>query len=194
MSTNISQLPQDKTPAQRAQIKLWEQFGAVFLFNAALAALVLYSSYASQQSPNWLILIVAASAQGVLALFNVLEKYFSANNQPLYSALFEAARQEVQVKAPQVQYSASDQALQQSINAALYPASPVPAQSVAPMASTPVVASQSTSIPSSLKPVTLQPMLAENTPVVPPTPNLPPPGTMTTNTVPGIPIPQPQAQ
>ena len=188
MSTNINQLPQDKTPAQRAQIKLIEQFALVFVINAALAGYVLWTSYAARSKPDWTIVIIVAVAQGLIALFNALEKYFSAKNEPLFSALFEAARQEVQAKAPQVSYSASDQALQQSLNAAFYPAYPVPAQTA-----TPIVAPQNASVPSSLKPVTLQPMPAESTPVVVPTPNLPPAGAVTTNTVPGMPVVAPGA-
>lgn len=187
MSTQPTKLPTDKTPVQRAQIKLWEQFAAVFLFNAALAALVLYSSYASQQSPNWLILAVAASAQGILALFNVLEKYFSANNQPLYSAMFDAARQEVAIKAPQVAYSTTDQALQQAANAAFSP------QYSSTQYSQPAyTASQSTPVPSSLSKVTLQPLPAQSTPVVASTPNVAPAGSVPLTTIPAMPVVQAQ--
>lgn len=180
MSTQLTQLPPDKTPAQRARIKLYEQFGVVFLVNAALAAYVLLSSQATGAAPNWLIVIVAAIAQGVLALFNALEKYFSANNQPLYSAMFDAARQEVASKAPSVTYNASQQALQQSANAAFAPTYTY--NSASPYAV--VTPSQSASTPSSLKPTTLVPAPA-------PAPNTPPANASLSTTVPGMPAVQP---
>lgn len=185
MSTNITRLPQDKTPAQRAQIKLWEQFGLVFLINAALAGYVLFSSYATGQKPNWTVVIVVAIAQGIVALFNSLEKYFAAKNEPLFSALVEAGRQEVLAKAPSVPYSATDQALQAAANAAFQPTYNAPTISVMP--------AQSTAVPPALSPVRLQPMPADSTPVVPQSvPNVPPPNAVTTSTVPGMPAMQVQ--
>lgn len=178
MSTNISQLPSDKTPAQRAQIKLYEQFALVFLVNAALAAYVLLSSYTTGQRPNWAVVIIAAVAQGVIALFNVLEKYFSAKNEPLYSAFVEAGRQEVLAKASPVPYSTTDQALQQAANAALDPS-----QWYTPVAN---------ATPSSLRPTTLQPIPADSTPVAPVTPNVPPADAVLSGTIPAMPIVQPQ--
>lgn len=184
MSTNVTKLPQDKTPAQRARIKLYEQFGVVFLLNAILAGYVLFSSQASGSKPNWSVVIIAAIAQGLIALFNVVEKYFTANSQPLYSALFAAARQEVASKAPPVQYSTTDQALQQSVNAAFQPTYMTSGNA---LTYTPVTASQSAAIPSSLSPVRLQPMPATTTPVAPVSvPNVPPQGAVLSNTVPQI--------
>lgn len=184
MSTNISNLPQDKTPAQRARIKLYEQFGVVFLLNAILAGHVLFSSQSSGSKPNWSVVIIAAIAQGLIALFNVVEKYFSANSQPLYSALFDAARQEVASKAPPVQYSATDQALQQSVNAAFQPTYTTLPQSATYTVYTPA---QSAVVPSSLKPTVLQPLPADSTPVVPVSvPNTPPVGATLLNTIPQI--------
>lgn len=190
MSTNISNLPQDKTPAQRAQIKLYEQFALVFLVNATLAAYVLLSSYTTGQRPNWLVVIIAAVAQGVIALFNVLEKYFSAKNEPLFSALVEAGRQEVLAKAPPVPYSANDQALQQAANTAFDPS-----QWYAPIANaTPMpMPAQNAVVPSSLRPTVLQPIPADTPSVAPVSvPNVPPPNAVTTATVPGMPVVTPQ--
>jgi hypothetical protein len=184
MSTNISQLPQDKTPAQRAQIKLWEQFGVVFFVNAGLAAYVLLSSYGTGQKPNWAIVIIAALAQGVIAAFNVAEKYFSAKNEPLYSAFVEAGRQEVLAKAPPVPYSPTDQALLQAANAAFQPTYTYNA---------PVMPAQSAVVPSSLRPTVLTPIPATPTPVVPPSvPNVPPDGAMLSGTIPAMPVVNPQ--
>lgn len=49
---------------------------------------------------------------------------------------------------------------------------------------------QKPAVPSSLRPTTLQPIPADNTPVVPPVPNTPPMGAVTTSTVPGMPVVQ----
>lgn len=181
MSTQVSKLPQDKTPAQRARLKLYEQFGLVFLANAVLAGYVLISSQAAGKTPNWSVVIVTAVAQGLLALFNVLEKYFSANNEPLFSALFDAARQEVANKAPTVTYSANDQTLQQAVNAVLQP---VPV--TAPQASQPVQNAV-------VKPQWMQDLSKQNaTPVSAPTPqvaptNAPPANAQLLTTLPTLP-------
>lgn len=181
MSTNITQLPQDKTPAQRAQIKLWEQFGLVFLINAALAGYVLFSSYATGQKPNWTVVIVVAIAQGVVALFNALEKYFAAKNEPLFSALVEAGRQEVLAKAPPVPYSATDQALQQAANAAFQPTYTYSASAMP----------QSGVVPSSLRPTVLQPIPDTSAPVAPVSvPNVAPANAVPLSTIPAMPIVQ----
>jgi hypothetical protein len=114
-------IPADKSPAQRAQLKLYEQLAAVFLLNAAIAALTLYASYASSSAPNWTVFFTSITATGLLALFNTLEKYFSAKNEPLFSDLVEAGRQEVLSRIPPVQLSAQDQALQTAVNTVLQP-------------------------------------------------------------------------
>lgn len=190
MSTNISNLPQDKTPAQRARLKLYEQFGVVFLLNAILAGYVLFSSQASGSKPNWSVVIIAAISQGLIALFNVLEKYFSANGQPLYSAFIEAGRQEVLSKAPPVSYNATDQALQQSMNAAFQPTYTTSGNA---LTYTPVVTPQSAAIPSSLKSVQLQPMPVDSASVAPMSvPNVPPVGATLLSTIPQMPTVQAQ--
>lgn len=178
MSTKITQLPQDKTPAQRARIKLIEQFALVFFINAVLAGYVLFSSYATGARPNWTVVVIAAVAQGLLALFNVIEKYFSANNEPLFSALFDAAKQEVQAKAPPVPYSPMDLSFQQAANAAFQPTYTMPAQ--AP-------------VPSSLRPVTLQPILGTSTSMATVSvPNIAPANAVPLTTIPAMPVVQPQ--
>ncbi len=182
MSTNVNNLPSDKTPAQRAQLKLYEQFGLIFLVNAALAAYVLLSSYGTGQRPNWAIVIIAAVAQGVIASFNVAEKYFSAKNEPLYSAFVEAGRQEVLAKAPPVPYSATDQALLQAANAAFTPTYTY---------NVPVLP-QSAAVQSSLRPVALQTIPADNTPVQPVSvPNVPPADAVLSGTIPAMPVVMP---
>jgi hypothetical protein len=186
MSTNVTKLPQDKTPAQRAKIKLVEQFAVVFLANALLAGYVLFSSQATGQPANWWVVIIAAIGQGILALFNVLEKYFSANNEPLFSALFEAGRQEILQRAPTVQYTATDQMLQQSMNAAFQPSYAPPIASV-PSVLTQVP--QSTATPSALTPVRLQPIPADSTPVVAQSvPNVAPANAALSSTIPAMPV------
>jgi hypothetical protein len=119
-------MPTDKSPMQRAQLKLYEQLAAVFVLNALIAALTLYASYASATAPNWTYFFTSVTATGLVALFNTLEKYFSAKNEPLYSQLVEAGRQEVLARVPAVPLSAQDQALQQAVNTVLQPANSNP--------------------------------------------------------------------
>jgi hypothetical protein len=114
-------MPVDKTPIQRAQIKFYEQLAAVFVFNAVLAGYTIISANAAGTQINWTIVIVAALAQGALALGNVLEKYFSAKNEPLLSSLVEAGRQEMLSRVPPAALTPQDQALSAAVTAALQP-------------------------------------------------------------------------
>jgi hypothetical protein len=108
-----SLIPKDLTPAQRAQLKLISHFAIIFVFNGVLAAVAYLSS---GKLIGWQTIIVAAVAQATLALLDSLKKYFTASGQLPISTLIELASAEIASKAPTVQYSTNEQALQSAVN------------------------------------------------------------------------------
>lgn len=183
MSIQPNKLPQDKTAAERALRKLIVHFAFIAVFNAALAALVLYDN---GHIVSWSMFWISVISQGVLALATALVKYYQASGQTSLSVMFDAIRQEAQAKAPPIQYSTNDLALQQAFNTALQPqyAYQTPAYAMP---------TQSATTPASLKPVQLQPMPASSMPVAPViVPNTPPANAMLLSTVPEMPAIQAQ--
>jgi hypothetical protein len=117
----IIKLPVDLTPAQRARIKVYEQFVIIALFNGLLAGLVYISN---QQVISWSTVAIVVIAQAALALLNAVQKYWTANNQQPLSVLFGLIRQqaeaEIATRTPEVKYTPAQQAIQQAVNDLLF--------------------------------------------------------------------------
>jgi hypothetical protein len=129
--------PTDLTAAQRAQAKLIIQLIFVGIFNGALAALVVFDG---NHALSWSTLLIAFLSQAFLAICTVAEKYFSAKGDIPLSTFFELARNEGAARAPVVQMTPTQQALQQSVDSLLIPL-PDPEQTAKIAAVSPVAPS-----------------------------------------------------
>lgn len=109
----MATIPVDKTPAERARIKLIEYIAIIVLFNAVLALYVLTTG--NKGPVNWPLVAVSAVSQGVLAGIAALEKYLKASGQPLLSDLLEQARQEGVKSVPSVTYTPDEDKLRQTV-------------------------------------------------------------------------------
>lgn len=122
----MSTIPQDKTPIQRAQLKLISHFAIIGVTTAVLAALA-YINGNSSGSIDWGVLGIAIASQVILALLDAAKKYFAAQNEPSYADLMELARNEVAARSPEIKYTANEQAIAATITDLVSAAGPKPA-------------------------------------------------------------------
>lgn len=120
----MASIPVDKSPAERARIKLIEYIAIMVVFNAALAGFAIATN--GKGPINWSTLAMSATAQGVLAGVAALSKYFKASGQPLLSDLLDQARDEGAKSAPSVALSVSQDQLRQTVEDVLQAYLPLP--------------------------------------------------------------------
>jgi hypothetical protein len=184
---NPIKLPVDLTAAQRAKIKVYEQFIIIALFNGLLAGLVYISN---QDVISWSTVGIVVIAQAALALLNAVQKYWTATNQQPLSALFslvyQQAQAEVTTRTPEVKYTPAQQAISQAVNDLLFKqfdASPNAAATAAKPAT--ISASQSDLLPQTA------PAPTATAPVVAEYPGIPE-GVDLLNSIPNLPAVNPQ--
>lgn len=87
----------DLTPAQRAAIKIWEQFIAIAFLNGILAGVAYLDSF---KTIDVKMLITVVLSQALLALCNVATKYLKASGQLPLSIMVSTAATEIASRAP----------------------------------------------------------------------------------------------
>lgn len=94
---NFSNFPKDLTPAQRAGIKLWEQFIIMAFLNGVIVGVGYLDSYKTITLPDLAIIIVS---QMLLAIASSATKYFKASGQQPLSLLVQTAAMEYAKTVP----------------------------------------------------------------------------------------------
>lgn len=123
-------VPPDRTPVQRAGMRLAEYTAIVVVVNMAIAGFALLTN---GQIIDWHSFIISVIGEGGLVGITVLSKYFKASGEVPLSVLLDAAKAEGQKDLPHVTYTQSQEAIKQAVSEALQSyLQPVVVQSATP--------------------------------------------------------------
>ena len=109
-------VPPDRTPAQRATMRLVEYVAIAVVLNMAIAGFALLTN---GQIIDWRSFIISVVGEGALVGVTVLSKYFKASGEIPLSVLLDAAKAEGQKDLPAVTYTQSQEAIKQAVSEAL---------------------------------------------------------------------------